>query len=521
MRWLAMLAGLALVGAACGSTIQQTGQRGVNGGGSVNGEAGLNGTTNGTSGSNELGDSGASTGGGVAGSSFGGGTSGRSSSGSSGSGSSRSGSSGGAGSASLGPGVTATTINVGIIYATNTGAANAAIGAAGISQGDEKANYAVLIDDINAHGGIAGRKVVGIYHAIDATSTASTDDQYQAACDDLTQDHKVFVVFAGNVDVLLSCLNSRGVLSITANLTIADGAVFKRYPYYFEIDSLNLDRIAAAEVPALKAQDYFSGWNTATGQPGPTKAKVGVITIDLPSFNHATDQVLVPALAKLGYAPAPEDIVRVPYARAQSDVGALAAAISSAVLKFRSDNVTHVIILEASATVSLLFGNNADSQRYYPRYGANSQTGQEALIASGAYPKSQLNGTVGIGWEPSLDIAPSEAGPNSPYTNAAQRKCLALYAAHGIQFSDQNAQGVGYLNCADMWFFRDVVKRTTAMTKEAFLAAANGIGSNFESLTIISSKIDATHHDAIAAVRYWAYKPECGCMRYTTGDIPA
>ena len=43
--------------------------------------------------------------------------------------------------------MTATTINVGIIYATNTGAANAAIGAAGISQGDEKANYEVLIDD--------------------------------------------------------------------------------------------------------------------------------------------------------------------------------------------------------------------------------------------------------------------------------------------------------------------------------------------------------------------------------------
>ncbi|HZP14255.1 MAG TPA: hypothetical protein VFA96_00415 [Nocardioides sp.] len=521
MRWLAVLAGLALVGAACGSTVQQSGQRGVNSGGSVNGEAGLNGTTNGTTGSNELGDTGGSTSGGVAASSFGGGTSGRSSSGSSGSSGARSGGSSGAGSTALGPGVTATTMNVGIIYATNSGAANAAIGAAGISQGDEKANYTALIDDMNAHGGIAGRKLVGIYHSIDATSTESASQEYQAACDDLTQDHKVFVVFAGNDETLLSCLNNRGVLSVTANLTIADAAVFKRYPYYFEIGSLNLDRIAAAEVPALKAQDYFSGWNSATGQPGPTKAKVGIVTVDFPSFNHATDQVLVPALAKLGYAPAPEDIVRVPYARQQSDVGALAAAVSGAVLKFRSDNVSHVIILEASATVSLLFGNNADSQHYYPRYGANSQTGQEALIASGAYPKSQLNGTVGIGWEPSLDIAPSEAGPNSPYTNAAQRKCLALYAAHGIQFSDQNAQGVGYLNCADVWFLRDVAKRMTVLNKEGFLTAANGIGSNFESLTIIASRIDGTHHDAIAAVRYWAYKPECGCMRYTTGDIPA
>jgi hypothetical protein len=520
MRCLAVLMGLALVGAACGSTVQQqAGQRSVSGGVN-NGDEGLNGSTNSNTGaSDELGATGGGTGALAGGSTRGAGRSSSSGSGSGGSGSGGSG--GGAGSNAIGPGVSANAINVGIIYATNTGAANAAIGAAGISQGDEKANYTALIDDINAHGGIAGRKVVGVYSAIDATSNASADSQYQAACDDLTQDHKVFVVFAGNVETLLSCLNNRGVLSVTANLTIADSAIFKRYPYYFEIGSLNLDRIAAAEVPALNAQNYFSGWNAATGQPGPTKAKVGVITVDLPSFNHATDQVLVPALAKLGYAPAPEDIVRVPYARQQSDVGALAAAVSGAVLKFRSDNVTHVLILEASATVSLLFGNNADSQRYYPRYGANSQTGQEALITSGAYPKSQLNGTVGIGWVPSLDIAPSEAGPNSPYVNAAQRKCLAVYAAHNITFSDQNAQGVGYLGCASLWFFRDVMKRAAGANRDAFLTAANGIGSAFESLTIIPTKIDSSHHDGIAAVRYWAYKPECGCMRYTSGDIPA
>ncbi|HZQ83406.1 MAG TPA: hypothetical protein VFA83_01135 [Acidimicrobiales bacterium] len=516
MRWLAMLAGLALVGAACGSTIQQTGQRG--GAGQASGDAGLNGTTNGTTGSNELGDTSGSTGGGAAAGSFGGGTSGRSASGSSGSGSSRGSSSGGAGSASLGPGVTATTIDVGIIYATNGGAANAAIGAAGISQGDEKANYDVLFADINAHGGIAGRKVVGVYHAIDATSTAATSDLYQAACDDLTQDHKVFVAFAGNDETLLQCLNNRGVLAVSSNLTVADTAVFRRFPYYFEINSLNLDRVAAAEIPALKAQGWFSGWNSATGQPGPARAKVGVITFDFPSFAHAVDQVLVPALANAGYAPGPGDVVRVPYAVKQSDLGPTAAAISSAVLKFRSDGVSHVIILEASGTLSLLFGNNADSQRYYPRYGANSQNGQEALLLSGAFPKSQLNGTLGIGWQPSLDVAPSESGP---YTNAAQHKCMALYSAHGITFSDQNAQGVGYLNCATTWFFRDVMKRVTGLTRDGFLAAANGIGSNFESLTVIPTRVDATHHDGIAAVRYWAYKPECSCMRYTSGDVAA
>lgn len=518
MRWGALLVALALVGAACGSHAGKGSHQSAAGrvGG---GDTGLDsGNPNSPGSTDDLGATGASASGGGSG----GASKGTSRQGSTGGGGTGIGGGGSAGGPlAAGPGVTATTINVGIIYAVNSGAANAAIGAAGISQGDEKANYTVLINDLNAHGGVAGRKVVGIYHSVDAESTASANDQYQAACDDLTQDHKVYAVFAGNNETLLQCLHNRGVLAISANLTIADAAVFKRYPYYFEINSLNLDRIAAAEVPALKAQNYFSGWDAATGQPSGAHAKVGVVTIDTPAFNHATDQVLVPGLAKLGYAPAAADVVRVPYASQESDVGAQAAAISGAVLKFRSDAVTHVIILEASATVSLLFGNNADKQHYYPRYGANSQTGQEALLTSGAYPKSQLNGTVGIGWQPQLDIAPSENTPNGPYTNAAQRSCLALYNAHGIKFSDQNSEGVGYLDCADTWFFRDVMKHATSLTRDGFLVAANGIGSAFESLTIIPSRIDPTHHDGIAAVRYWEYTPSCGCMRYTSGDIAA
>jgi hypothetical protein len=190
------------------------------------------------------------------------------------------------------------------------------------------------------------------------------------------------------------------------------------------------------------------------------------------------------------------------------------------VLKLRSDDVTHVLILEASATISLLFGNNADSQHYYPRYGANSQTGQQALAESGAYPKSQLPGTIGIGWEPSLDISTTENTASGPYSNDLQRQCSALYKAHGVEFEDQNAAAVGYLNCNDMWFFRDVMNKTRLLTRDGFMAVVNNLGL-FKSLTVFPTKLDAAHHDAIAAVRYWVYKPECGCMRYASGDIPA
>jgi hypothetical protein len=515
MRWGALVGALALATAACGSTVQQAAQRAANRQASATGEAGLNGSGSTVPGADQTGAFGLGTSSGS-----GTGTGNRSSSGSG-----QSGASGSAdratGNSLIGPGVSATEINVGIIYANNTGAANAAIGAAHISQGDEKTNYQILIDDINAHGGVAGRKLVGVFHAIDATSADTTDNQFQAACDDLTQDHKVFVVFAGNNDVLLQCLQNRGVLSLTSNLTMADAAEFRRFPNYVEMDSLNLDRIAAAEVAGLNAQGWFSGWDAATGTPGPARAKVGVVTFDLPAFAHATDQVLVPALAKLGYGPAAADVIRVPAPKRTSDISAAAAGVSSAVLKFRSDGVSHVIIIEASGTLTLLFGNNADSQRFYPRYGANSQNGQQALIDSGGFPKSQLPGTLGVGWQPTLDISPSENTPTGPYSNDAQRRCLALYKAHGVTFADTNAAGVGFIDCNDLWFFQFVMRGVAAIQRDAFMAAVNRVGSSYKSLSVIPTYLDANHHDGIAAVRYWVYVPQCGCMRYASGDIPA
>ena len=102
-------------------------------------------------------------------------------------------SSGGPGSTSVptglgNPQVTAKTISIGIGYVTNGDTANAAIGATGIGQGDPLGEAKAVVSYINAHGGVAGRKVTPVYHPYDATSTATTSSQDQAACADYTQD---------------------------------------------------------------------------------------------------------------------------------------------------------------------------------------------------------------------------------------------------------------------------------------------------------------------------------------------
>ena len=518
-RVLVLVCALALTAAACGSTVPESqrqtalGQRS----GTESGLAGGEGLSAGA-GANAPGDAGSagSGGGGATASGRAGGTARGGAGGASGGARAA----GAARGVSAAPGVTDSTINVGVLYAVNSGAANAAVGAAGIDQGDGRKNSEIILNDINARGGVAGRKLVPVYHELDNASAETTDAQYQAACENLTKDHKVFVVFGGQTEAFIQCLTNAGVTTIEDNLIRIGDDAFRRYPYHFNIGSMSLDRIAAVQVPALNAQGYFSGWNTATGQPGPGKANIGIVTFDTPAWSHAVDDVLIPGLRRLGFAPSPDNVVRVQEAQRQSDAGALAAATSNAVLRFRSNNVTHVIIFEASAIISLLFANAADSQGYKPRYGANTQTGQQALIDTGAYPRGQLNGTVGIGWLPGLDITPAENPDDGPYSNEPRRRCIDLYRKNGVNYDNANAWSAALSDCNSANFLKQVMDSAPTATRDGFVATANALGTRFESATVLGTRFDANHHDGLGVYRHWAYIPECGCMRYASGNLP-
>jgi len=426
----------------------------------------------------------------------------------------------GASSTALGPGVSAKEINVGLAYAVNSGVANAALGATGITQGDAKREYEIVIDDINAHGGVAGRKLVPVFHEVDGATTATLATVAQQTCDDWTLDHKVFVAMTAGDDTTRECLHKRGVLQIAGDFSTYESGVFSQYPYYVELSSMSLDRIAMAEVAALDAQKYFTGWNHATGTSGVGKAKVGIVTFDDPHFGHAVDKTLVPALAKLGLAPAAADIIRVQTVQRTSDTGPIAAAVSGAVLKLRSDNVSHVIIFDERGVLTLLFLENAQSQHYLPRYGFNSQNGPQALADGSGLPKQQLVGSLGIGWLPGLDLPPAQNTPTGPYSNEARRKCNALYQSKGITFSDANAEAIGLGICNGFWFFRDTVKLSgDILNKVGFMAGVAKVGTSFQSNSVFATRFTATQHDGVSAVRYYAYDPGCTCMKYTSGNV--
>jgi hypothetical protein len=380
----------------------------------------------------------------------------------------------------------------------------------------------VLADDINAHGGIAGRKINLVWHTYDGTSTDTADAQEQQECDDLTKDHKIWAVFEGSGlrDLIRKCMNDAGVLLIDNPLTTSDHSVFERFKYYVEIGAFRLDRMASVWPDVIKAGGYFGGWNAMTGAAAPTKPKMGIVTYDYPTFSNTVNKVLVPKLTALGYPVDPNDVRAVTWLNSTNDTGAVAAGIASAVLRFRQDKVTHVMIVDERGLLTLLFAQQAQSQQYFPRYGFNSQNGPQALKDGANFPSQQMIGSQGMGWSTGLDIPAAQDPPNGPYSNDRRRQCNALYASKGVTFSSHNAESGALDDCTTAWFFRDVMNSIPSpITRDSFMAAVDQLGGRFQGAGGFGLFFGPKQHDGVSAVRRFGYNAKCDCMQYETGNI--
>lgn len=216
-------------------------------------------------------------------------------------------------------------------------------------------------------------------------------------------------------------MTKAGGVQVVSELTNSSAARFRRFPRYVEISSPNLDKQAALWPPHLHAMGYFD-----------RGAKVGVLTFDDPHFVHALDAVLTPALRKAGFPPAERFLVQ-PGQRF-ADSGNVVAQIQSAVLRFKSRGVTHVLIFDERAFLTDFFMEGAQDQQYFPRYGVNTQNAIGFLVSTGQLAPEQLKGAVGIGWSPFIGMG--EAQDPDSAGNAPRKRCLELMSRNGMTFDD-------------------------------------------------------------------------------------
>lgn len=436
---------------------------------------------------------GGSTVGGVAGTQ---GTSGPASSGGSAAG-------GGSDATGNGPGVTASTVYIGMDYDPDAEAEDSALGAAGLNPGDVQAEYNAMASYINSHGGLDGRKAALVW--ADVSSTGNIQQQEQSACDTWTVDNKVFVMPAG-VSIWDQCVaDAHAVGLIDGDIAGETEPIMQRYPADFNLSGLTLDRAARYTIEGLDQQGYF-----ARG------AKIGIVTWDGSDFQYAAGQA-VQQLAAMGIANVPVEYVSEP--QSYGDISTSSSDVSSAILKFRSEGVDHVLLFDGTAGVfsggglTLLFMNAAGSQDYHPEYGLNSTSGLSSIVSD--VPASEIANSMAIGWLPSLDLDSADYAALPESTNA--KTCLQVMADAGQNVSGANAEANAFAVCDFFFFLQDALNRVRGPLDQASaIAAVESIGTAYPSILTFEDDFTAAQHDGVELVRNAAYYGSCSCFRYTS-----
>lgn len=423
-----------------------------------------------------------------------------------------------AGSGPFGPGITRASISVGLAYAKNTQQEQAALGNT-VDLGDPYQFQQVMVNYLNKHGGIAGRKISPVWYSQDATTTQTTAQISQAVCADFTQDHHVFAALgfgagAGSRN-LETCMQKAGaVVGLASNVAVATTADYDAFPANYEVGAIALDRLCANLIPTLVDANYFTAWDTTNAQPGTLPVKVGVLAPDLPPFHYAITHICLPLLARAGHPVSASDVYFYYFPDSTSGNGQAVADIQNAELKFRTDGVTHVLPIEVNGQV--FFGKDADSQHYYPRYGVNTADGTQAENGSFLTPK-QLNGAVGLGYIPSFDLTAQMDPDNGPYSSPERRQCVAIMEAGGQTFGSTTAEGNALSYCDLFFQLKRVIEHIPTgqpISQATFIASLDTIGQ-VPSAGIPAAFYGRHHLDPMTEGWRWQYFANCTCMHYT------
>lgn len=210
--------------------------------------------------------------------------------------------------------------------------------------GDIEEHWRTYFDDLNARGGVLGRKVVPVFVVYDALSK----DEMRAACTRLTQDEKVFAAFnaAGFYSDPILCLTEQNQTPYFAG----DGSseeFFERSRGLMFSTSQSKNRILRNKVAALHAAGVLDG------------ARVGVLYDDEPENRDGVETGLLPTLESYGF----EGTVTY---RLSADVGAAQSQVPLAVQQMC--NVADVVFLPVGFPQATQFVTQAERQQCGFRY---------------------------------------------------------------------------------------------------------------------------------------------------------
>jgi len=394
--------------------------------------------------------------------------------------------------AESGPGITDTEIVLGL--ETNDQSEENQ-GGTGIQVASAAEQVPILVDQINAAGGVNGRTIRLVTADFDVTQP--TAPQENAACNTFTKDNQVFAVLALRSDATSaykSCLAEAGTLFIASSPTqpVTD-AILSAHPNFYAPQTMGLDRFVPAYVTALADAGFFEG------------GKLGVIvSSDNPVFQETYDAVMAPALEAAGATPVYVGSVPDDFARAGD-------AAATELPKMVEAGVDRLMALEPNGIGIGTFIAGGAAAGFTPKATMSTFDTPDPVLE--VLPPGTLAGVTGFAF--GSTVADSQVDSLNP---TAQR-CLADLTAAGQQIADSNGRAVSLINCAGIWFVADVLANVTgAISAETFAEGVRALGTNYESTW---GSLNMTLDGRTGQYQFTAfdYDKECNCFIYADTPI--
>ena len=431
----------------------------------------------------------------------------------------------GGGVAGVVPGVTPTTVTIGmerLVDSNQTG--NQAVGASTPTGGDSQQQAQIMVDWVNAHGGVAGRKLVIRYQDVSNARAVSDPNYLETVCQTFTEDFHVFAV----VDYVNSlnakaCYAQHHTLLVDGSPEQAGQQLYRDlYPYLWSPSSMGSDRAMKTKLQGLNQLGYFQGGASPT-------YKIGVLLPDVPLERAIFNQVTSPGLHAYGVS----NITPFFFAETGSVQGFLAAE-QAAVAKAEANGINHIItegvFSGGEGGLALGFMISAYKQGYHPRYGFGTTDDPAGLAGAvgGSYavPKDQLPNAVAVGWNGGSDVQDQYGDPWPAPASTLAGQCIKIMRDGGMPASTYPTRAdafVAFGLCEMLWFLQDATAGYTNLNVATFADHAIRLGSRLRLAGEYAAFLGPNHLDGPNGYRQIYAVTACAdgnpCFKYKSFDI--
>ena len=348
------------------------------------------------------------------------------------------------------PGVTDTQMKVAVMIPDIAGPA--ANGAFGVPSADStKKWYQDVIDELNASGGIACRKVVPLYYKVNPADQSDL----QRKCLDVAAAGVFVTLDEGGYGPFpqKDCYAQHHIPFFTG-YPITGAEAQKFYPYMFS--NSTYETIYRNAVFALRDRHFFGG--AGFGKLGFAYNSCYPYLID--DFTNWLHQAGVPDSKIVTYdfgcssttMPTPSDV-------------------QQAVLKFKTAGVTHVTTAEFVGGF-WMFTRVAEQQNFRPKYGIADDQIIAISYGSNHPDYKNIDGAIAI-----TPFRNGEEKTPGYRMSAGTARCSAIHTKRGEPNVYQQKAGVGGTACDELWVLKAAVEHAPALSQEALGAGFQAAGS--------------------------------------------